>query len=295
MTQPDWIAVDWGTTHLRAYAMKSDQMLGTKTSDKGMSKLAPNQFEDALLELIQPWRTGQTDVIACGMIGAKEGWQDAGYQAVPCRPLQNTITVEPSDPNLSVTIVSGLSQSAPPDVMRGEETQIAGFLHYNPTFDGVICLPGTHTKWVRISAEEVVSFVTFMTGEIFHLVAEKSVLSNSVGSEQLDHDDFLDAVSDAISKPQHFASRLFGLRAASLLSDLSPAKARARLSGTLIGTELAAARPYWLGQQIALIGTPDLNALYDAALTAQGAAPIQANGPEMTVAGLIAARKGLAA
>ncbi len=110
--------------------------------------------------------------------------------------------------------------------MRGEEVQIAGYLASNPDFDGVICLPGTHSKWVEVSAGEVVSFRTFLTGELFSLLSNNSVLRHSIGTGW-DASAFEAAVSEAQSHPESLARSLFGLRAESLLADLPPDTARA--------------------------------------------------------------------
>lgn len=296
--QTDWIAVDWGTSNLRAWSMRDDgTILAQAQSDKGMGGLNRDGFEAALLALVTPWlsteRTVQT--VACGMVGSRQGWIEAPYRKAPCTPIAETNMVKaPSnDPRLSVSIVSGICQDSPADVMRGEETQIAGFLSQNPDFDGVLCLPGTHCKWVQISAGEIVSFVTFMTGELFAFLSEGSVLRHSVSPDGWDDDAFEEAVSDGISKPQFFAGRLFSLRAASLLQDLSPATARARLSGQLLGIELAAARPYWIGQNVAVIGATSVSHVYSEALRLQGVAPISSDAETMTVAGLSAAHSSL--
>lgn len=290
---PDWIAVDWGTSHLRAWAMTaSGTVLADAASDDGMSSLDPGGFEPALRRLIDPWRSGPVQVIACGMVGSRQGWAEAPYAAVPCAALPAPlIPVQTRDPDLSAWIVPGLKQTAPPDVMRGEETQIAGFLSLNPGWDGVICLPGTHSKWAEVSAGEVVSFQTFMTGELFALLGDRSVLRHSIDPDGWDDAAFAEALTDTIARPEKLAARLFTLRADHLLSGASGATARARLSGLLIGAELAAARPYWLGRQLAVIGAPALAASYVAALAAQGAPAAQARADRMTLAGLTAARR----
>ena len=263
----DWVAVDWGSLSLRAWAMDAEgHDLSTASSDQGMGTLAPSEFEAALCALVEPWLSaGPTDVIACGMVGARQGWIEAPYDVTPCSPQANMITAPTKDPRLNVQIISGVSQAQPADVMRGEETQIAGFQKLNPNWDGVICLPGTHTKWVQMSAGEIVSFQTFMTGEIFDLMCSSSVLRYSVAGKGWDQDAFGTAVEDAISRPEAMAARLFSLRAESLLNDLPQATAKARLSGLLIGAELAAARPYWLGQSIAMIGPKAMGDGYAAA------------------------------
>ncbi len=287
----DWIAVDWGTSNLRAWAMKGDRPVKTGGSDKGMGALAPEQFEGALLDVVSDWLDGPTPVIACGMVGARQGWIEAPYRQVPCTPVDGAMVRAPaSDPRLDVRIIAGLCQDRPADVMRGEETQIAGFLHRNPNFDGVLCLPGTHTKWVQISAGEVVSFRTFMTGEMFALMAKQSVLRHTTAADGWDDEAFADAVDEAIAKPEMTAGRLFGLRAEALLHDLTPERTRARLSGLLIGAELAATRPYWLGQQVALIGAPAFSKAYADALRPQGIEAAMPDTDDITLAGLIAAR-----
>ncbi|MEM7267695.1 MAG: 2-dehydro-3-deoxygalactonokinase [Pseudomonadota bacterium] len=296
MIKPDWIAVDWGTSRLRAWAMaQSSEMLERCDSDDGMSGLSPQDFEPALLRLIEPW-LGQTrlDVLCCGMVGARQGWIEAPYVAVPCPVEPAALTEAPvSDHRISVRIAPGVKQADPADVMRGEETQIAGLLLDRPEFDGVVCLPGTHSKWVHVSAGEIVSFRTFMTGELFGFLADQSVLRHSVG-DGWDDDAFVEAVADAISKPEMIAARLFSLRAESLLGGLAGATARARLSGLLIGVELAAARPYWLGRDVAIIGAGSLAAAYNAALSAQGVAPSVETGGDMALKGLVALRNAMA-
>ncbi|MEP3299678.1 MAG: 2-dehydro-3-deoxygalactonokinase [Pseudoruegeria sp.] len=293
----DWIAVDWGTSHLRVYAVDEDgSVKADAASDMGMGSLKPDQFEGALLDLIEPWLgAGAVDILACGMVGSRQGWVEAPYQTTPCTPLGNgLVSPDTTDSRLNIRVVPGVRQLSPtPDVMRGEETQIAGTLAKYSDFDGVLCLPGTHTKWVQVSAGEIVSFQTFMTGELFALLAHQSVLRHSVQSSDWNEEAFDAAVSDTISRPERLAARLFSLRAGSLIADLQAAEARARLSGALIGAELSAARPYWLGQTIILIGTPELNAYYARALSAQGV-PIQSeNSAEMTLAGLTATRATL--
>jgi 2-dehydro-3-deoxygalactonokinase len=299
MTGLDWIAVDWGTTRLRAWAMGRDNaVLAEARSEAGMGGLARDGFEPALLELVAPWLSDapspRTLVIACGMVGSRQGWVEAPYAAVPCPPLSPALARAPvRDPRLDVRVIPGLRQDRPADVMRGEETQIAGALAARPEFDGVICLPGSHTKWVHVSAGEIVSFQTCMTGEAFAALSGHTVLRHSIAAEGHDADAFSEAVDEGLSHPARLTARLFGLRAEALLHGLSPVTARSRLSGLLIGMELAASRPWWLGQPVLLVGAPALSALYVQALARQGVRGETANADAMTLAGLAAARATL--
>jgi 2-dehydro-3-deoxygalactonokinase len=274
---PAWIAVDWGSTHLRAYAMDAGgAVLAEATSDAGAMSLAPGEFEPALLALIGPWLAGAAaplPVLACGMVGSRQGWQEAPYRALPCAPVarESLVPVATLDARLRLWLVPGLKQLRPgPDVMRGEEVQIAGVLARWPGFSGTVCLPGTHTKWAEVSAGEVISFQTFMTGELFALLSEASVLRHALAGAGWDDAAFAAALSETLSRPEKLAAALFALRAGGLIADLPPAAARARLSGLLIGAELAAARPYWLGRPVLLIGAEALCGHYAKALAAQG-------------------------
>jgi 2-dehydro-3-deoxygalactonokinase len=290
----DWIAVDWGTTNLRAYAMQGATVMARADSTDGMSTLAPTGFEAALMKLISPWTADDPlPVVACGMVGSRQGWVEAPYRAVPCTPMGKELTRAPTKSGVSVHIVPGLCQNSPPDVMRGEETQIAGFLALNPGWDGVLCMPGTHTKWAHLSAGEVVSFQTFMTGELYALISTASVLRHSLRDNGWDKTAFEEAVSEAMSKPEHLAARLFQLRARDLLNAQKDGATRAALSGYLIGAELAAARPYWLGQNLAILGTGTQAQAYREGLAQQWVSAMLADAERATLAGLTAAHRSL--
>jgi 2-dehydro-3-deoxygalactonokinase len=286
---PEWIALDWGTSNLRGWAMQGGAVLDSARSGDGMGNLEKSGFEPALTALLAGWNVSpKTPIIACGMVGSRQGWVEAPYRSVPCTPLSESV-VRPTSDAFDVRVLPGLRQTRPSDVMRGEETQIAGFLSLNPNWDGVICLPGTHTKWAQVSAGEVVSFETYMTGEMFSLLSTQSVLRHSVGGEDWDAVAFDNNIEEALSKPEKLAARLFSIRADDLLKGTSPEVSRARLSGLLIGAELSAARPYWLGMNIAIIGDTSLATFYARALGNQGVPATIADAERMTLAGLTAA------
>jgi 2-dehydro-3-deoxygalactonokinase len=285
----DWIAVDWGTTNLRAFAMGPEGIRAEAMSEDGMGRLTPSDFEPALIQLIEPWLgPGVTPVLACGMVGSRQGWCEAPYRATPCTPMDvgQMVRVPVRDPRITVQIVPGLKQVKPADVMRGEETQIAGALALDPAFDGAMCLPGTHSKWVQISAGEVVSFQTYLTGEMFALLSTQSALRHGMAATGWDEDAFDLGVANGMARPERLAAHLFRLRAEGLIADLGPDAARAQLSGLLIGAELAAARPYWLGARVVLVGSPALTALYARALAAMGAPSQTLPAKDCTIAGL---------
>lgn len=293
--QPDWIAVDWGTTHLRVWAMQDEVgVLASASSDKGMGTLQPDQFEHALLELVSGWLSEGTSmqVLACGMVGARQGWREADYLPVPTAPLvpDRFERVPCEDARLAVSIIPGLKQQNPPDVMRGEETQIAGFLAQNPDFEGTLCMPGTHTKWAQISSGKVETFCSYMTGELYALLQRQSVLRHSLAGEGVDPETFKETLAQVLEEPRRALSGLFRLRAEDLLSGAKADDLRAKLSGYLIGSEIIAARAEWTGRRVALIGTGDLNGLYGEALKLSGGEAELHDAAPLTLEGLCAAR-----
>jgi 2-dehydro-3-deoxygalactonokinase len=291
----DWVAADWGTSNLRVWLMDAaDRPLRRLESDRGMGALSREEFAPTLAALLAPHLDGRRlPVVICGMAGSRQGWAEAPYAAAPCRPptLSQGTRVSAGDAPLDAVILPGVRQADPPDVMRGEETQVAGVLAAEPGFDGAILLPGTHSKWVRVSVGEIVAFRTFMTGELFALLSERSVLRHSVAAEGWDEAAFLSGVEAGMARPEAVAADLFGLRAAALIADLGPQAARARLSGLLIGAELRAARGWRLGLDLRIVGAEGVGRAYAAALAAEGAAPRLLPAEETTLAGLAAARR----
>ena len=151
----NWLAVDWGTSHLRIWWINAEgSVLAQRHSSDGMGDLRPDGFEAALVELADDLlpASEKTMVLICGMAGARQGWAEAPYVATPCPPpsVAAAVKVDTTDTRLAAHIIPGIKQECPADVMRGEETQIAGFLDKYPNFDGILCLPGTHCKWVQI-------------------------------------------------------------------------------------------------------------------------------------------------
>ncbi|WP_127143787.1 2-dehydro-3-deoxygalactonokinase [Pelagibacterium montanilacus] len=293
--EPDWIAADWGTSHLRVYGIDgAGAVMAEAASDRGMGVLSTDQFEAALLDLVSPWLSPDRtiEIYACGMVGARQGWTEAPYGPVPGHPIAapGPVRAPTTDSRIAVHIVPGLAQAAPADVMRGEETQIAGLLAAEPGFDGALCLPGTHSKWARLSGGTIGRFTTFMTGELFALLSRQSVLRHSMAGEEIDPEAFASGFGAGFADPGLLTGQLFGLRAASLLEGLAPAAARGRLSGLLIGAELAAARPYWQAGAVGLIGETGLAALYARGLEHAGIAPRILEARTLTLAGLAAVR-----
>ncbi|WP_422378123.1 2-dehydro-3-deoxygalactonokinase [Roseibium sp.] len=274
-TEIAWIAADWGTTNLRIWALDAaGDIRAHRQSDRGMGKLNRDGFEPALLDLISDLlpSNGSLPVIICGMAGSRQGWAEAPYKSAPCAPptIDDATIVSSEDARLDVRILPGIKQMAPPDVMRGEETQIAGFLADHTAFSGTLCLPGTHSKWVALEDGRVERFQTFMTGESFALYSEHSVLRHGLASGTLNMDAFRDAVVKTVETPSGFASDLFAVRAAGLIAGQTPEEASGRLSGLLIGAELAAVRDNFNLDDVVLLGSDRIATSYRSALGCLG-------------------------
>jgi 2-dehydro-3-deoxygalactonokinase len=294
---PNWIAVDWGTTNLRIWQCdQAGNVLDETKVQMGMGALTASEYEGVLISHIDHHLSGKgiTEVLVCGMAGARQGWQDAGYLTAPCNTpaLNQAVTVPTADPRIMVRILPGIKQPDPADVMRGEETQIAGFLKQTPDYNGLICLPGTHSKWVHIQNGRVVVFQTFMTGEVYDLLSRNSVLKHSVSGECFSQSDFVDAAKSAFENPTDVSSQLFRLRAQHLVNDTDATVLSARLSGILIGQEVAAMERQWNHLPITLIGEEALCSLYKSVLEAVGKSVDLNLSAAPTLLGLIAIRNG---
>ncbi|MEX0760535.1 MAG: 2-dehydro-3-deoxygalactonokinase, partial [Tistlia sp.] len=265
-------------------------------------------FEAALVGALADWLDGleaPLPVLVCGMAGARQGWREAPYLDLPLalgRLGEGLLPVETRDPRLAVALVPGLAQRDPaaPDVLRGEETQILGFLAGRPADERggrwTLCLPGTHAKWVEVAEGRLLSFRTYMTGELFALLADHSILRHSLGDgSERDPAAFAVAVQEALEQPAEVPARLFALRARHLLFEVAGGAARSRLSGLLIGQELASAvgagEAGKEASRVAVIGDDALAALYAEALVLAGRAPETASGAATVIQGLAAIRR----
>ena len=284
-----WIAVDWGTSRLRVWHMSNEgEILNHRSCEQGMNNLQPSDFEAVLLSQIEPWLTVDsiTKVLACGMLGSRQGWMEVSYATAPCLAATKPMQVITQDNRIDVHICPGIKQPSPADVMRGEETQVAGFIASQPNFNGVICLPGTHAKWVLVENSQVMHFQTFLTGELYALLAKQSVLRHSINTDQWDEQAFATALKQSIDMPQSISAKLFSLRAEALLNDLNAGSANAALSGYLIGLELASSKHLWEGQQIIIIGESTLAQRYTQALNLCGITSDLQNSEQLTLQGL---------
>lgn len=275
--RPAFAAVDWGTSSFRLWLMNAaGEALDERRSDEGMAMASAACGFPKILKahLSSLGAASDLPVIICGMAGARQGWVEAGYVTVPAlldAVLSGAVRVPGEERD--IRILPGLANRDPahPDVMRGEETQLLGALSDLGAGEHLACMPGTHSKWVKLDGATVTEFSTYMTGELFDLMSRQSLLAHSLaGAEGMDMAAFRTAVSKVVNAPGRASNLLFQIRAGQLLEGATADISRARLSGTLIGLEIAGAcgdaASAWSGT-ISLIVSGKLADLYAEALS----------------------------
>ncbi|WP_051431841.1 2-dehydro-3-deoxygalactonokinase [Rhodovibrio salinarum] len=237
------IAVDWGTTALRAYRLTaSGDVIETRRSGDGILSV-DGAFAAALTRHVEDWTAdGAVPVLLSGMIGSRQGWHETPYLTCPCSLQQLADALVPLDhPRLDVRVVPGLAdhRDGRDDVMRGEEVQVFGALAEAET--GHFLLPGTHSKWVRVRDRRIVEIRTYMTGEIYAACRNHTILGRLMDEGGWCESSFRRGVADgaADGTPGALLGRLFGVRTAGLFDRLAAGELPDYLSGLLIGAELA--------------------------------------------------------
>lgn len=298
MTAAALIAIDWGSTHRRIHVLDGDgRVLARRHDARGVT--APGLMDHAadVAAIRSEFRAAHGDlpVLAAGMVGSARGWVEVPY--LPCPAGLDALAgalhwVDPA----RTAIVPGLCRSAgqPADVMRGEEVQLLGASAAGlvPP-DGLMCQPGTHCKWAIMAGGAITDFRTRMTGELFALLRQHSLLSPMMAGGVADGPAFRAGLAAAVAKDGagtaagDLLAALFGVRAAVLCGQRAAADGAAYVSGLLIGSDVAAQglRP---GDTVHLLADASLGALYGAAIAAAGARVVTVDSEAAFTAGAAA-------
>jgi 2-dehydro-3-deoxygalactonokinase len=297
------IVLDWGSSRLRAWLLDGDgAVLARRATDDGALGVPAGGFDAVLVRVVGDWAAARPDapLLACGMVGARGAWVEAPYAALPAdvNSLRDHCAVVATSLGRPLLVVGGL-RTDEPDVLRGEETQAMGC----GLADGLLCVPGTHAKWLVLRGGAVTGFATWFTGELFALLGAHGSLARAFGSgagsdHAVDAAGFdagvaraLDARSDA-----RWLHELFGFRARVVGAGADGAFERSQLSGWLIGTELRQALdgdigvrpPEGVAGALGLVAEPALAALYQRALPAVRARLDPATGARVPSAFVVA-------
>jgi 2-dehydro-3-deoxygalactonokinase len=293
------IALDWGTSVCRAYLLgENGVVLSERRQPSGIMTVAPRAaasersyeraFDRTFEKLCQEWLDTDPDlpVIACGMVGSNHGWAEAEYRPIPADLAESDITLTTVRTRIGATvhIIPGLiADAAVPDVMRGEETQILGALTeslhagaLDTAADRIVMLPGTHSKWVRVTGTTVTDFTTCMTGEFYAWLTTDSTVSRLATRPDTPDWDAFDRGLDLVASPAGHGGILntaFSARTLVMTGRLAPRQVDDYISGLLIGHELATVAASWLTAgpaHVLLCGDPHLNNRYRRALERLG-------------------------
>jgi 2-dehydro-3-deoxygalactonokinase len=292
-----FIAGDWGTSNLTLALCDQDgQALETRKGPGAAD--SRGRFEQVFDGLVADWQRahGSLPAVMCGMVGSAFGWREAAYLSCPADLYE--LADDPVVVREGVSIVPGMRCTNPlgaPDVMRGEETQLFGAQCIDSSISTdkwLVCMPGTHTKWVSLNRNVVQEFLTAPTGELFAMLCEHSVLVRDQATPIEHHPrDFERGLAESAKQPDaSLLHRLFQSRSLRLDKQLSPEGAASWMSGLLIGSDVRSALSLFsqhaAGAPIYVIGAPKLTASYAQALTRSGRSAIQIDGTQAALAGL---------
>lgn len=292
------IAIDWGTSSLRGARLSATgQVLESREFARGILSVPTGQFEAIFNELFGDWMQAPDALcLISGMAGSRQGWQEVPYCPCPAGFAelgQHLLWLQ----DHRIALVPGLSCMNPdalstPDVMRGEEVQIFGALQLAGRDSATLVLPGTHSKWAQVQSGRVTRFSTFMTGEMYALLSQHSILGKTLDlSGAFDQTTFLQGI-DQSQQPGSVLNKLFAVRTLGLFDRMPAAALPSYLSGLLIGEELRTQPMTDAQGPVILIGSDTLTLRYTLALQHLGIA-CQSRGAEATWAGLHALASNL--
>lgn len=290
------IAIDWGTSNFRAFLVDrtTGECLDSHRSDAGLRSLSSEEFPHYCQAQVGAWRAeGRVPVYLSGMVGSARGWCEAPQLEVPASAAELAAGVMAAPGLSNAWIVPGLKvvRDDHVDVMRGEEVQAFGALTLRDTASGLCCLPGTHSKWVRLEQERLTDFTTAMTGELFHAVRFHTLPGEpSRERAAFDESGFRRGL-EAARHPDGPLHALFEARSRYLYASLSAEAVGGFISGVLIGSEVLSQRRKWQDTPVTLVGSTDLNALYRMALEWAGGSVVEISSDDATLAGLCALAK----
>lgn len=293
---PAFIGGDWGTSRLRLFLCGADGTVLARREGPGIAE-AGDRAAEIFATLTADWDSSLPALLS-GMVGSTIGWREAPYRACPAAPAAIAdaalrFEAPTSDGNKRrIAIVPGLSctnASGLFDVMRGEETQLLGALRREPQFARgrhLFCLPGTHAKWVLVEDGAVIRFQTALSGELFALLSQHSVLARGAGGADPKHPAFA-AGAAAARDAAGLLHLLFSTRSRQLSGEIAKEDAASYLSGLIVGAEIMAALRLFVPQgPVVLVCTPALAAAYEAVLQSHGLGAVRLDGDDAVLAGL---------
>jgi 2-dehydro-3-deoxygalactonokinase len=281
-----FIAVDWGTTNRRSYLIGADGRLGESIEDdQGILSVPPGGFPKAVADLRD--RLGDGPMLLAGMVGSNRGWVEVPYVRCPAGAEDLADRVTWAEPGVAA-IIPGVAYADgdAADVMRGEEVQIVGAVAAGLVpRTCLICQPGTHNKWIRVEDGRIASFRTIMTGELFNLLKQHSILSDLL-AEPASIGAAFDAGVRRGWSCDDLTAELFSVRARVLLGKAERQDASSYVSGLLVGTDARIGLAFAPSDDLFVMGGPELTRLFSAALRLLGRQVHEIDGEKAFLAGI---------
>lgn len=240
MAEPALVAVDWGTSRLRAALLdETGEVLERSSADEGIMHVEGGRWAETLDRHVGGWLRQKPSmrVVMAGMIGSRNGWVEAPYAECPAdwsEIAAKMALVRRADGG-EVWIAPGLftrNADGIPDVMRGEETLIAG----SHVAEGVMVTLGTHCKWATLKDGRIETFASFMTGEFFSALKDHTILGRLAENPE-DNAGFVKGLT-AAKRKGGLLHTAFQTRTTVLLGDMPGTQVDPFLSGLLIGSEI---------------------------------------------------------
>lgn len=281
----EFIAVDWGTSNRRVFRIGGDgSVLDRRDDDQGI--LSVSDFPASIAALRGP--ADATPLLLAGMVGSNRGWIEAPYATAPAGLAAIAAATLQPQPGVYLTPGVLFDDPARPDIMRGEDVQLIGALALGKIGDGLVCHPGTHSKWVEVEDGQIARFRTVMTGDIFAALKARSILSDILAHDLADDPGadaaFVEGVDHALDNPD-LGAELFSARARVVTGRMTPADAAARISGLLIGADVRTGLGRGRADVVPLIGALPLCRRFAVALERAGRESVIIDGEAAFVAG----------
>ncbi len=284
-----FIAIDWGTTSFRAYYVdENGSVINEVAAPEGILSVKDGKFDQALEGHIGSWDK-TIPILASGMITSRQGWIERPYLDCPAgaSDLAQALHIHKTNTGRTIHFATGLhysSKATPHDVMRSEETQVFGSLGTGATH---FVTPGTHSKWIDVTDGKITKFATYMTGEVYAVLHNHTILGRLITSDNDHEPSFLRGADAAFADPAGFLHTIFATRTLGLFNDLSGDELASYLSGVVIGTEVAhAIKHHSKNVKYVVLASPKIGLRYVRAMEAAGL-KVSYGDPQAIVKGLM--------
>ena len=275
VSKPALIGIDWGTSSLRAFLIGAGgEVLDHISKPLGIMQINDGDFERSFNDLVGPWQQAiDLPIIASGMITSRNGWVETPYVSVPSgvQQMDDALVTHKTSDGTTITFVTGMTadHNGVPDVMRREETQIIGASGLGMS-NGIFVMPGTHSKWITVSCDQIVDYSTYMTGEVFAALSKHTILATLMEYAPFKEDAFRKGCAVGLAEGSNFLHDLFGVRSLPLFGKITGTMVKDYLSGLLIGAEVKGADVAQIKGPVTIIGRDDLADRYEIALSIAG-------------------------